>query len=210
MGPVASKLILVLGGNPPPSAWLQGRLPVYGADAGALACLAARRKPELVVGDFDSVDPARLPADWDLRHRPDQNHTDFEKLLAELPPGFTDLTILGGFGDRTDHEWNNRLIAAAIDPAVRVRFLDPHEQLLRVTPLCSVTCEPGPVSLLPVGVVHGGSSQGLAWNLSGQTLGAGRGISQSNVAGDNARVRVDAGVLYVWSRTKKSPAEAGE
>ncbi|MFN4101588.1 MAG: thiamine diphosphokinase [Pararhodobacter sp.] len=73
------------------------------ADGGADAALALGFMPELAVGDFDSLGAAARAALGPdrLRHDPDQESTDFDKVLAAVA---APLVMAVGFsGGRLDH-----------------------------------------------------------------------------------------------------------
>ncbi len=82
---------------------------VIAADSGLDHALAAGLRPDLVVGDLDSVSADGLA--WarsngiPIRHYPqDKNSTDTEiALAAAIAMGATDVVLLGGGGDRLDH-----------------------------------------------------------------------------------------------------------
>lgn len=75
---------------------------VYAADSAADLCLAAGLKP-VVVGDLDSIQSAL--EGLDVRHDPDQNSTDADKMLAAIRADHPShqLLIAGLEGDRIDH-----------------------------------------------------------------------------------------------------------
>jgi thiamine pyrophosphokinase len=181
---------------------------VYAADGGAWICKEAGVTPEWVVGDFDSVDPSTLPQGWDVRTAPDQNQTDFEKLLASLPEDVNDLLVLGGLGKRVDHLLTNLLIAAAISPEKRIRFEDAEQVLWRVTGSCPWSDTP-PVgedlSLIPIPGAVGVTTKGLYWDLKGQELKVGGQLGQSNRVTGPVDIEIERGVVYVWR--KRSPGD---
>lgn len=207
--------VAVLNGDPPSAglltAWAEMH-PVYAADGGAAACLAAGVRPEWVVGDGDSVDAGTLPSDWVVLKDTDQEHTDFEKLIARLPDTVKRLVVFGGMGHRFDHVWNNLLLSAALPPAMCVQWVCADARLWRVTPDCAFRQElpaDTTLSLLPVGDVCGVNACGLEWPLENATLGAGGQICQSNqVRGAQVEVSVAAGVLFVWFPCHGKPEEA--
>lgn len=202
--------VLVLNGDPPDPGRLRelaARWPVYAADGGALACSAAGVRPELVAGDFDSVDPDSLPETWTLRRTPDQALTDFEKLLRCLPGEVDDLTVLGGLGKRLDHLITNLLAAAALPAGVAVRFEDRGQELIRVTPKRPLEFAPRaeiPLSLLPIAAATGVTTTGLRWNLDDADMGPGVGLGQSNRVVGPVRVGIRGGTLFVWNQRSAS------
>ncbi|MCC5849640.1 MAG: thiamine diphosphokinase [Verrucomicrobia bacterium] len=197
--------VAVLNGTPPGRERLRElarNYPVYAADGGAGACAAAEVEPAWVVGDFDSVARECLPDHWSLIRDPDQNYTDFEKLIRRLPPDLRRLIICGGFGDRFDHVFNNLILAAALPHELRVEMESDSARLWRITPETPFTrnfAEQQLISLLPMGEVSGVEARGLQWPLQDACLGLGHGIAQSNRATGPVDVRVRQGVLFLWA-----------
>ncbi len=196
---------LVLNG-PPPTASLLRRLademPVYAADGGATACMAAGVEPDWIIGDFDSVDPKSLPSHWLLLRETDQHSTDFEKVLRRLPPGLGELHILGGLGGRTDHFLSNLICAGALAETLKICFYGDGETLCRVTPRRDFVREFPQntiLSLLALSPVHGVCATGLQWPLDHADLGPGLGLGQSNRTGGDVHIRVQKGSLWVYT-----------
>jgi thiamine pyrophosphokinase len=204
--------VLVLNGTPPSTTRLRElatQYPVYAADGGGKICAAASVKPQWVVGDFDSVSPRELPEEWTCRRIPDQDSTDFEKLLFSLPPEIDDLLILAAFGDRLDHLLTNLLIVSALPPRMRVRLEGEGQSLVRVS--CAHAFEQdlppaSTLSLLPFPSARGVSTRGLRWNLEEATLAADQQLGQSNQVVGPVHVRLREGCLFVWTRSPHSCA----
>jgi thiamine pyrophosphokinase len=216
--------IVVADGDPPDRDALTSSWPGWDADAelivaadgGVRGALAIQLRPDLVVGDLDSVDPlalARLEAEGIpvLRSPVDKDETDTElAVVAALERGATRLTILGAFGGpRLDHELANLAILALpalvgrptvlLDPRARVRLLEA--PAADGTPVCLAL--PGPagtlVSLLPFGVpAEHVTTRGLRYPLADETLAVGpaRGLSNIRLA-DDATVCLGRGRLLV-------------
>lgn len=93
--------------------------------------------PDVVVGDFDSVDPGVL--DRYLyrgsirfeRHRPEKNETDTELAFTiAQEAGVTDIILMGATGTRLDHVLSNiHLLKAAMDRGLRCQLLDLHNRI---------------------------------------------------------------------------------
>lgn len=198
---------MVLNGAPPPPGILRELArdtPVYAADGGVSHCLREGVRPVCTRGDFDSLPPTPLPPDWPLVEDTDQNATDFEKVLRNLPDGTGELIVVGGTGNRLDHTHNNLVTAAGLPPAWRVTFVGPDHTLHRATPACPLALDLAPGTLLsplPLGTVRNVTTTGLRWNLRDATLGPGAGLSQSNVAEGKTTLRLDNGCLYLHVST---------
>lgn len=78
------------------------------ADSGYDKALSAGIKPDLLIGDFDSV-KSRLPDDIDVVKSP-SHKDDTDTLLAvrtALEKGFDEIILAGACGGRTDHTLAN-------------------------------------------------------------------------------------------------------
>jgi thiamine pyrophosphokinase len=180
------------------------------ADGGAESFERIGRRPQLLIGDLDSVDPAlveRLEQSGTRveRHPVDKDASDTELAVeAAFAAGATEVTLLGATGgERLDHEIANLLLLA--DRGLAGRALSAVRGAARVSALHGgdrrqLTGRPGDlVTLLPVGGdASGVTTEGLNWPLTAATLtmGRSRGLSNEIVVAP-ASVRVDTGVLLV-------------
>lgn len=196
--------VVVLNGEPPLEARLRelaASFTVFAADGGTEVCVRAGVKPQWVAGDFDSFPLENLPEDWERKVFPEQDRTDFQKVLACLPEEVESIRILGGMGRRIDHTLTNLLIASTLPESLEVCFEQEDERIVRVTADCpldielSVGCT---LSLLPLREVTGVQTTGLKWNLDGQSMGPGQQLGQSNQVIDQVTVRVGQGSLFAW------------
>lgn len=209
MGSARRNPVIVLTGGDPVDASVAALLPadafVIAADSGLHGAAALGLDVDLVVGDFDSVEPEvlreaeRLGAEVE-RHPEAKDRTDLALALdvaRRYEP--TDVTVVGGAGGRLDHLLANVLLLAS----------DTYRQLtLRAVTSTAVYhvvrdevtltgVRGGHVTLLPVhGPAHGVATDGLLYPLRGETLEAGstRGVS-NELLGPRAQVRVTAGTL---------------
>ena len=199
------KAVLVLNGEPPSLTRLQQlgqQFPIYAADGGASVCMVAGVRPEWVAGDFDSQRLDTLPEDWQVYVVPEQDRTDFQKVLGKLPEEVDDLLILGALGRRTDHLLSNLLIAMTLPDAFKVTFEGEGQLLYRITPSCPLEENlrvGGILSLLPLSRIQRVNTSGLKWELSNAEMGPGIQLGQSNqVEKSTVRIEVGEGSLFVW------------
>lgn len=206
------RIVIVASGvlAPGDETWLDGADLVIAADGGANALDRLGRRPDRLVGDLDSADPAlveRLEAAGTRidRHPVDKEASDTELAVrAALAEGADGVDLLGATGgDRLDHELANLLLLAdpafsgielrAIVGATNVRAArGGQEMALRGVPGDLVT-------LLPVGGdADGVTTSGLRWPLDGATLpmGGSRGLSNV-IEASGASVQLTDGVLLV-------------
>ncbi|MEO0993761.1 MAG: thiamine diphosphokinase [Pseudomonadota bacterium] len=157
---------------------------VVAADQAADRLAALGERPDLVVGDLDSIGNAEAWRQSGVRvlHLTEQDTTDFEKCLyaTEAP-----LYLAVGFtGGRIDHGMAV-LHAMLARPAKRVILVGEQEAAALIPPgrRLAVVVTPGStVSLFPLAEIRGTHSEGLRWSVDGLTLRAGRQIGTSNIA----------------------------
>jgi thiamine pyrophosphokinase len=206
------RIVVVASGAVAPGdeAWLDGADVVIAADGGAAALDRLGRRPDRLVGDLDSADPAlveRLEASGTRvdRHPADKEASDTELAVhAAIAAGADRVDLLGATGGtRLDHELANLLLLA--DPA----FAGIEIQVLAGGATARALHGGGElplrgsvgdlVTLLPIGGdAHGVTTTGLRWALDGATLhlGGSRGLSNV-VTAPRASVRLAEGVLLV-------------
>jgi thiamine pyrophosphokinase len=180
---------------------------VVAADAGAATALAFDLTPDVVIGDFDSLDAATLGRLRDegitVESYPrDKDFTDgqlaIDRAVAEGPDSLYLLGFLGGV--RLDQALANVLLLTRLSlPTV---LLDERNEcrLLRGPVEHGWDTEASEViSLIALtGEVHGVDTDGLRWPLRGETLRLGDTRSISNEpAGSPARVRLTDGLLLL-------------
>lgn len=201
--------MIILGGEDPCPALLRTQLAwadrVVAADRGIEPLIDLGCEPDLLVGDFDSVDRDISQLECEIERIDSQEATDFEKALARAGSA-NEIHILGGMGKQHDHFLTNLLIAASISEEVSVVLLGNGEALHRVTsqrPLQAAFPEGATVSLLPFAKCEGVTARGLKWSLDGVSMGIGGVFGQSNIVVDpEVRVGVESGVMYVALQTR--------
>jgi thiamine pyrophosphokinase len=206
------RIVVVASGAllPGDEAWLDGADAVIAADGGAAALDRLGRRPDRIVGDLDSADPAlveRLKTAGVAidRHPADKEASDTELALrAAVDAGADRIDLLGATGgDRLDHELANVLLLADSQFAtVRLRAVAGPTTIraLRGDQSLAIDGRPGDlVTLLPIGgEARGVTATGLRWPLDGANLpmGGSRGLSNV-VGGADASVRLSDGILLV-------------
>ena len=185
---------------------------VVAADGGALKAEQLGLRPDVVVGDGDSL-PSEKSAELRasgvevIVHPVAKDQSDTELAIREaLTRGATSLVVLGAFGgDRIEHTVANLLLlalpelrgieAALVDGASTVRVIGlggPASIEMRGAPRDFL-------SLLPLSeCVEGVTTHGLRFPLAGETLmqGPARGLS-NELVGSSASVSTRSGRLAV-------------
>ncbi len=192
---------------------------IVAADGGTTHALACGVRPQLVIGDLDSL-PAGLKTELAaegaafITHPADKDWTDLElALLYVAANGAVEVLVVAALGGRLDQTLANVLLLARPELArLQVRITDGRETAWLVRDETTVHGTAGErVSLIPLGGdavdVH---TAGLAWPLRGETLrlGEARGVS-NEMTGSLARVQIGEGLLLcVHARSDEGPTTA--
>ncbi len=180
------------------------------ADGGTRHALALRLKPNLVIGDMDSIQKNQ----WQRLQKSgisvelfprDKNETDLELAIhraAEFQP--EEIIIIGALGGRLDQTLGNiALIGSSFLASHNIRLDDGVEEISLCRNQVRVHGRSGDtVSLIPwQGAVTGIQTTDLKWPLSTETLypDKTRGIS-NEMTGDSASITIESGLLLVVHR----------
>ena len=202
-------VVVVTGGAEPPHMKTMASVPtgtlVVAADSGLERAREWGLDVTLAVGDFDSASPETVSAAEASgtrieRHPAEKDATDLELALdaaLELDP--KQILVLAVVGDRLDHLLSTFLLLAA--PRYAGAELDAdigHAHVHVIRGVRTLSGQPGELlSLLALhGRADGVRTEGLAYQLDGETLESGstRGVSNVFVA-ESARISVEHGVL---------------
>jgi thiamine pyrophosphokinase len=181
---------------------------IIAADSGAGTALQYGCTPAIIVGDFDSLDAARLQqlkarGSRVVQSAVEKDETDTELAIqVAIEEGANSITLLGGLGGaRFDHTMANILLLAGFE-MVPIHIVDGPEVcwLLRGPGSTIINGHTGDLlSLLPLtGEATGLHTEGLYYPLHGETLRFGRPRGVSNVlTHEQARVTLEHGLLLI-------------
>lgn len=209
-GSDTSAAIVVAGGDPIAAA-VASRLPsagvVVAADSGLEHAVSLGLEVDVVVGDFDSVDPAALDAARAAgatveAHPAEKDATDLELALdAAVARGARRITVVGGYGGRVDHLLAN--VALLSSPRFAEVVIDAWMASARILVVRDQVGLTGPAgSLCTLLALHeparGVTTAGLRYPLHDDTLhpGSTRGVSNELVEPE-AYVTITDGTLVV-------------
>ncbi|MCC8142054.1 MAG: thiamine diphosphokinase [Lachnospiraceae bacterium] len=183
---------------------------VISADLGLHFCLEAGVVPDVILGDFDSVEPKDLA--YAQEHYPERlfrfpaekDETDTELAVdCALRAGADRITILGGTGDRMDHVLGNvQMLKKALDAGAVCFLMDPHNRIRMIREDLTMNREAqfgDYVSLIPfTPEVEGLSLTGFVYEVEDLTLqsGTARGIS-NEIRDEEALISFQNGILLV-------------
>jgi thiamine pyrophosphokinase len=203
-------MFLIVSGGDPPGGELVSRKAsraryVIAADAGARVCLDCGVRPDLVVGDMDSIDEEALRS-LDSSGVPfrvfdrDKDRTDTEIAVdAAIDLGARGMEILGALGDRIDHSLSNiHLLYKAMLRNAPAFIVTRTQLVFAVGSRAVLEGAMGLVaSFLPLTqTVRGIVLEGFAYGLHGAVMETGSSYGVSNVVTmEGAAVSVGEGVL---------------
>jgi len=174
------------------------------ADGGTRHALALGLKPNLIIGDLDSVTDAELQkANAKIVKYPrNKNETDLELALNHaLIKKTSSILIVGALGGRLDQTLGNiSLLSDSRLATLDCRLDDGAEEVFFCRDQSKVEGRPGDiVSLIPWnGVVKGIRTNGLRWPLNNESLypDKTRGIS-NEMLDAAAEVSIETGLLLI-------------
>lgn len=155
---------------------------LVGADGGADQIVEAGLKPELIIGDFDSL---KNPHSWlgktRLMQISEQETTDFEKSLYSTRAPVT--VALGMTGRRFDHTLAALDAVAKYAAKRKIVLVDEEDVALPLTKAFSFTVDPRErVSIHPLAAITFWTSEGLKYPLDAVKLAPGVRTGTSNEA----------------------------
>lgn len=176
-------------------------------DGGLATCRGIRRRPDLFVGDLDSVrvPPRGIPS---TVYPVAKDFSDFAgALLAARRLGAEVVVIAGLLGGRLDHEWANLLEAGVAAPGF-LGILAPASRGLVVVTARGVRASAVAGSLVSVFALGRGarvSLRGTVWTISKRRLAPGS-LGLSNVTGREVAMDVHEGVaMLVFPAVNRAP-----
>lgn len=178
---------------------------IIAADGGAQHLLALGARPDIVVGDMDSLEVGQRAVLEEsgatfMEHPASKDETDLELALLFAVSRYDDpIRVYAGIGGRLDQTIANILLL--MHPQLRhrdIRFLTEYQQIWLVHEETEIRGRPGDtVSLIPLGGdVTVSRTSGLRWPLCEEVLSIGPARGLSNLMdADKATVAVLSGYL---------------
>lgn len=200
---VQKRFLGVLGGqdvNPSMfKFWGQKIDVLIAADSGADVCIKHDLMPDVIIGDFDSIQTPLDKVTSKLIKIEDQNLSDCDKLLNYVSEsGSSEVVLLGIEGDRLDHQLAS--LSSIINSSLRVRLglRDGIADILRPGKHRVTVGKGNRVSIMPLVSAKQVSIRKVAWELQEVVLELGQRHSLSNIAVENEiEIEFMTGVLFV-------------
>jgi len=181
--------VLLLCNGEPPSRALLRRLAgeadmIVAADGGANAALRSGIRPDVIIGDLDSILPGTRKKFHNVRmvRISRQDNTDLEKALDFISAsGPSSVAVAGATGGRIDFTLGNLSVFWKYTRALGITFVGDGWRAFPALGRRTVNAPRGTiVSLLPFGRCGGITLRGLRYPLTGAAMGPGE-IGVSNV-----------------------------
>ena len=172
------------------------------ADGGANRIIDWKIKPDVLIGDFDSVSKETLLelGDIALVRRPEQDTTDLQKALDYVDSrsnGECTVLVFGATGERPDHFLGNISLLPYYQKRLEIEFIDEKYTIKLVGKQLSISGEPGKtVSLWSLSEkATGVTTTGLKYNLKNKTILQGTMGISNELDEPEATVKVRSGNL---------------
>ncbi|MEP3836073.1 MAG: thiamine diphosphokinase [Algibacter sp.] len=170
------------------------------ATDGAYSFLKANNiVPHFISGDFDSI--TAIPKSVEVIHTPNQDFTDFDKILQILfDRGFSDIHVYGASGQEQDHFLGNLHTALQWQNKLKITFFDNYGvYFLADTKVKLSNCLGKRVSLFPFPKAMGIVTKGLEYALNDEALFFGRRIGTRNKAvEDTIEISFKTGDMFLF------------
>jgi thiamine pyrophosphokinase len=159
--------------------------------------------PDLVTGDFDSID--KIPSSVEVVNTPNQDYTDFDKALMILKErGFLNIEVYGGSGKEHDHFLGNISTALQWKKSLNISFFDDFGKYFFIEEsLKLINIKNRNISLIPFPIAEGINTEGLFYPINNGTLTFGKRIGTRNKAEkDEVLISFKTGELLVYISNK--------
>tara|TARA_B110000091_G_scaffold213519_1_gene263182 strand:+ start:3164 stop:3769 length:606 start_codon:yes stop_codon:yes gene_type:complete len=156
-------------------------------------------QPHFISGDFDSL--AVLPKSSETIHTPDQNFTDFDKILQILfDRNLMNIHVYGASGKEQDHFLGNLHTALQWKEKLNITFFDNYGRSFFGNKEIQIpNCLDKTISLIPFPTATNITTQGLLYPLQNETLTFGTKIGTRNKATKKeVKISFEAGELLIF------------
>ncbi|EAQ40631.1 thiamine diphosphokinase [Polaribacter sp. MED152] len=194
------KVFLLLNGDKPKKLPNLDKYKLICATDGAYKYLEENNvSPNFVTGDFDSL--TNFPKEIEFIETPDQDFTDFDKILQILfDKGFYHIDVFGASGAEQDHFLGNLHTTIQWQHKLKLTFFDNYSMYFLADKVTSIkNCKEKIVSLIPFPEAKQISTQGLQYPLKNENLTFGERIGTRNKAVKNElSISFTEGNLFIF------------
>lgn len=154
-------------------------------------------KVDVLLGDFDrGFDPNKyleMQYPLEIVYTPDQDKTDLEKAFDYLVNRkIPAVNVIWATGKRADHTITNITNIVRLRDKLKIVLLDDHSKIFLLPNKFEKWYPSGtPLSLIPIGSVHGITTKNLKYPLKDESLTIGYRTGSSNQAEKDGVVRIE-------------------
>ncbi|WP_447637595.1 thiamine diphosphokinase [Flavobacterium microcysteis] len=154
-------------------------------------------KVDVLLGDFDNgldIEYYKtLQFPLEIVYAPDQEKTDLEKAFDYLiEKGHKAVNVVWATGRRADHTITNMTNIVRFQDKLKIVILDDYSKIFQLPKRYEKWYPKGfPISIIPVGTVHGITSTNLDYLLHDETLTMGYRTGSSNHAAQDGLVTIE-------------------
>jgi thiamine pyrophosphokinase len=160
--------------------------------------------PDIVIGDFDSINVLEKNPNVSYIKDDNQENTDLEKALDHLvAKGYSDVNIVWATGNRLDHTINNFATLAKY-PKVNIVVYDDHSRAFILPKSYKKHYNEGTkISLIPIHTASGINTKNLLHELNGESLTFGQrsGTSNNAIKSGVVEITYQEGILALVEST---------
>jgi thiamine pyrophosphokinase len=199
------KVFLLLNGEAPQTPPDLSKYDLICATDGAYQYLEKNNiVPHFISGDFDSI--KNIPDTIEVIHTPNQDLTDFDKILQLLfDKGFAEIDVFGASGKEQDHFLGNLHTAIQWKDQLKLTFFDNHSRYFLADKSTEIeNCKGKIISLVPFPNVTSIFTEGLQYALNKEDLTFGERIGTRNKAlKSKIKISFESGNLFIFINHKK-------
>ena len=196
----SKKVFLLLNGEKPKSLPKLDDYHLICATDGAYSYLKKHNiTPDFISGDFDSI--TELPNHIETIHTPNQDFTDFDKILQILyDKGFVNIDVFGASGEQQDHFLGNLHTAIKWKKKLKLTFLDNYQRYFLADKKTVIhNCKGKIISLIPFPKAKKISTKGFAYPLKNEDLSLQKRIGTRNKSIENqVKITFKSGNLFIF------------
>ena len=196
----SKKVFLLLNGEKPKSLPKLDDYHLICTTDGAYSYLKKHNiTPDFISGDFDSI--TELPDHIETIHTPNQDFTDFDKILQILyDKGFVNIDVFGASGEQQDHFLSNLHTAIKWKKKLKLTFLDNYQRYFLADKKTVIhNCKGKIISLIPFPKAKKISTKGLVYPLEKENLSLQKRIGTRNKASENkVNITFRSGNLFIF------------
>ena len=197
---IKGKVFLLLNGETPKELPILSNYDVICATDGAYQYLKENNiKPNFISGDFDSL--KNIPDDIEVIKTPNQDFTDFDKMLQILfDKGYKNIDIFGASGKEQDHFLGNLHTAIQWKEKLKLSFFDNYSRYFLADKSTTISdCKNKIVSLIPFPKATNITTKGLQYPLKNEDLTFEKKIGTRNLAvKDKIEITFSSGELFIF------------